>query len=451
MPLYIYKGVTEKGQILKNKVEATDKFELLRKLKHNGITPIKVTKVKLDKKITKQNLKKKKNAETKDSVLKIVREQTLAKRNMARKETFFEKAKKIIFTNNKIKSRDIVIFTQNLYLLKKANFNNIHALSTIIETTENPAFKDIIEDILLGVEAGENMYTTMEYYEGVFPPIYINMIKVGELSGSLTRALEQAVKYLDDTAALNKKIRQILVPNLIQFGVLILLLVIGTMVGVPIIQNVFEQVGSKEQLPKITLWFKGVLDNFGKIWYIPVSIIISAFVGIYLYIKTPNGKYKFDNFKYRMPIFGSLIYAIDFSRLIKAILLNIQNGMRIQDALETSKSITNNLVMLGLIEASIDNILTGGSWITPFEQSGLSSPMITEMLKVGMQTDLAEMMEKLLEYMEIDIDNIMQRIIKILPQIIYVIVGIMLIFVTIVVLVPMIQVYMGTWLLSAYV
>lgn len=451
MPLYIYKGVTEKGQILKNKVEATDKFELLRKLKHNGITPIKVTKVKLDKKITKQNLKKKKNTETKDSVLKIVREQTLAKRNMARKETFFEKAKKIIFTNNKIKSRDIVIFTQNLYLLKKANFNNIHALSTIIETTENPAFKDIIEDILLGVEAGENMYTTMEYYEGVFPPIYINMIKVGELSGSLTRALEQAVKYLDDTAALNKKIRQILVPNLIQFGVLILLLVIGTMVGVPIIQNVFEQVGSKEQLPKITLWFKGVLDNFGKIWYIPVSIIISAFVGIYLYIKTPNGKYKFDNFKYRMPIFGSLIYAIDFSRLIKAILLNIQNGMRIQDALETSKSITNNLVMLGLIEASIDNILTGGSWITPFEQSGLSSPMITEMLKVGMQTDLSEMMEKLLEYMEIDIDNIMQRIIKVLPQIVYVIVGIMLIFVTIVVLVPMIQVYMGTWLLSAYV
>ena len=53
--------------------------------------------------------------------------------------------------------------------------------------------------------------------------------------------------------------------------------------------------------------------------------------------------------------------------------------------------------------------------------------------------------------MEIDIDNIMQRIIKVLPQIVYVIVGIMLIFVTIVVLVPMIQVYMGTWLLSAYV
>ena len=82
----------------------------------------------------------------------------------------------------KITRRDIVVFTQNFYLLKKANFNNVHALSTIIETTENTSLKAVLEDILLGVEAGDYMYVTMEYYSNVFPPIYINMIKVGELS-----------------------------------------------------------------------------------------------------------------------------------------------------------------------------------------------------------------------------------------------------------------------------
>lgn len=198
------------------------------------------------------------------------------------------------------------------------------------------------------------------------------------------------------------------------------------------------------------MWFKGVLDRFIQFWYIPVIIILGVLIGIYLYIKTPHGKYRYHYFKYRMPVFGPLIYAIDFSRLIKAILLNIRNGMRIQEALETSKSISNNLVMLSLIESAINNILVGQSWIEPFEKSGLSSPMITEMLKIGMQTDLAEMMEKLLEYMEIDIDNIMTRIMKVLPQIIYVIVGILLIFVTLVVLVPLVQIYMGTWMFSAY-
>jgi len=234
------------------------------------------------------------------------------------------------------------------------------------------------------------------------------------------------------------------------FGGLLLLLVVGSLVAIPGIQDILDQVGSSDQLPAITLWFKGVLDKIVKFWYIPTGIILSIIVGIYLYIRTPQGRYRFHYFKYKMPIFGPLIYAIDFSRLIKAILLNIRNGMRVQDALETSKNIATNLVMLSLIESALNNILIGQSWIEPFEKSGLSSPMVTEMLKIGMQTDLAEMMEKLLEYMEIDIDNIMEKIMKVLPQVVYSIVGILLIFVTIVILVPMIQIYMGTWMFSAY-
>ena len=76
--------------------------------------------------------------------------------------------------------------------------------------------------------------------------------------------------------------------------------------------------------------------------------------------------------------------------------------------------------------------------------------MITEMLKIGMQTDLAEMMTKLVEYMQIDIDNIMEKIMKALPELVYSIVGILLVFFVLVVLVPLIQVYMGSFLFSAY-
>ena len=131
-------------------------------------------------------------------------------------------------------------------------------------------------------------------------------------------------------------------------------------------------------------------------------------------------------------------------------LLNLKNGMRIQDSIEVSKNVVKNYVMRSMIETSINNILTGTSWIEPFEKSGLAKPMITEMLKIGMQTDLTEMMEKLVEYMQIDIDNIMNKIMKTLPQVVYAIVGVVLIFFVIVVLVPCIQVYMGNFLFSAY-
>ncbi len=445
MPTYTYKAVTDRGVIVRNRVEASSRQNLIKTLKNNNLVPISIEQVSY---IGRTQKKKKRNVTDIQEIMKNVNTTQLGAK--ARKLSAKEKVNLYFAKTEKITQRDLVVFTQNFYLLKKANFNNIHALSTIIESTENVTFKGILEDVLAGVEAGENMYTTMEYYEDVFPYIYINMIKVGELSGSLTNSLEQAVKYLDDTESLNRKLRAILIPNIIQFVLLIVMLVVGTLFAIPAIQSVFDQVGTEEELPAITLWFADFMNMAIKYWYIPVLIIL-AIVGVILfYINTPKGKYNFHYFKYKAPIFGELIFALDFNRLMKAMLLNLRNGMRIQEALEVSKNVVQNYVMLSIIETSINNILIGESWVDPFERSGLAKPMITEMLKIGMQTDLTEMIEKLVEYMQIDIDNIMNKIMKALPQIVYAIVGVVLIFFVIVVLVPCVQVYMGNFLFSAY-
>ena len=447
MPTYTYRAVTKTGLVVRNKVESASRMNLIKSLKNNGLMPIAIEQVSY--RSANRQKKQKKNVTDIQEIMKNVNTTQLGKE---RNKTLSTKEKVNLYfaKTEKITTRDLVIFTQNFYLLKKANFNNIHALSTIIESTDNLSFRGILEDILAGVESGENMYTTMEYYSNVFPYIYINMIKVGELSGSLTNSLQQAVKYLDESEALNRKIRSILIPNIVQFVLLLVMLVVGTLVAIPAIQGIFDELGTDETLPAVTLWFADFLDGVIKHWYVPVTIIVAAVAGVLFYINTPKGKYNFHYFKYKMPIFGPLIYALDFSRLMKAMLLNLKNGMRIQDAIEVSKNVVQNYVMLSIIETSINNILIGQSWIEPFEKSGLSSSMTTEMLKIGMQTDLTEMMEKLVEYMDIDIDNIMNKIMKALPQVVYAIVGAVLIFFVLVVLVPCIQVYMGNFLFSAY-
>lgn len=446
MPIYMYKAVTKTGVVVRNKVESSSRQNLIKSLKNGNLMPISIEQISY--RSNNKQKKQKKNVTDIQEIMKNVNTTQLGSQKKAL--TTKEKVNLYFAKTEKITQRDLVVFTQNFYLLKKANFNNIHALDTIIKSTENLSFRGILEDILAGVEAGENMYTTMEYYENVFPYIYINMIKVGELSGSLTSSLEQAVKYLDETEALNKKLRSILIPNIIQFVLLLVMLVVGTLVAIPAIQGIFDELGTEEELPAITIWFAGFIDNVIRYWYIPTLIVLAMVGAIVFYIRTPKGKYNFHYFKYKMPIFGELIFALDFSRFLKAMLLNMKNGMRIQDSIEVSKNVIKNYVMLSIIETSINNILTGASWIEPFERSGLAKPMITEMLKIGMQTDLTEMMEKLVEYMEIDIDNIMTKIMKALPQVVYAIVGAVLIFFVIVVLVPCIQVYMGNFLFSAY-
>lgn len=450
MPEYVYRAITKEGVIVRNKVESASKQSLVKKLKSGNLLPIDIVQVGYGRKSKRVNPKRK-NVTDIDEILKSANSSSIAQGRGRKKQSVTEKINLAISSQEKITTRDIMVFTQNFYLLKKADFNNIHALSTIIQSTENITFKGILEDILAGVEAGEYMYTTMEYYSNVFPYIYINMIKVGELSGSLTQSLQQAVKYLDSNTDTIKKLRGIIIPNLIQLVALVVLLFVGSLYTVPTIQSVYDEVGTEATLPAITIAFSNVIQWIADHWYVPVGIIAIIVAVIVSYINTPKGKYNFDYFKYTMPIFGKLFYSMDFSRLMRAMLLNIENGMRIQDALEVSKNVVNNYVMRAMVETSINNILVGSSWIEPFEKAGLGSTMITEMLKVGMQTDLSEMMEKLLEYMDIDIKNTMDNIMAVLPQVVYSIVGILLIFVVLVVLVPCIQVYMGNFLFSAAV
>ena len=445
MPEYVYRAITKDGVIVRNRIDSSSKQNLIKKLKEGDLTPITIVQIGY-KRRKNQRTTVKKNVTDIDEIMKQANSSTIIQGRARKKLSFFEKINLALSSQEKITTRDIMVFTQNLYLLKKADFNNIHALSTILESTENLTLRGILEDILAGLESGEYMYTTMEYYSNIFPYIYINMIKVGELSGSLTQSLEQAIKYLDSNTDTMKKLRGIIIPNALTLVALIVLLFVGSSYVIPTIQDVYASVGSTTTLPKITLVFADVMNWITHFWYIPTGII-AAIVGlIFLYINTPKGRYNFDYFKYTMPIFGKLFYSLDFSRLMRAMLLNLENGMRIQDAMEVSKNVVNNYVMRAMVETSINNILVGNSWIAPFENSGLSSSMITEMLKVGMQTDLTTMMEKLLDYMEIDIKNIMNKIMAVLPQVVYSIVGVLLIFVVLVVLVPCIQAYMGNFL-----
>ena len=447
MPVFVYRAVTDDGKIVRNRVEDFSRKSLIKKLMRNGLTPISI----VQRNRTSFNTQVKKQKKNINDVSSIIEDADMYVNieNRDSQKGFFASLASKLEQGSKITTRDVMIFTQDFYLLKKANFNNIHALSTIIEKTENYKFREILKDILAGVEAGENMYTTMEYYSDVFPYLYINMIKVGELSGSLTKSLEEAVAYLDETDALNRRLRSILVPNILLLIGIIALLIVGMVVIIPTIQNVFDALGSTDQLPAITIWFSGVVDTIMAYWYIPLIIIVAIATAIVVYIKTPKGRYNWDYFKYTMPLFGKLIFSLDFLRLSRAMLLNLKNGIRIQDALEVSKNVCKNYVMKSIVESSINNILIGQSWIEPFEKSNLASPMIIEMLNIGMQTDLQEMLEKLLEYMEIDINNTIAKIMKVLPEIVYAIVGVFLIFLVIVVLVPCIQAYMGGWLFSA--
>lgn len=150
MPEYVYRAVTKTGVVVKNKVEDNSRQTLIKRLKNNDLMPISVVQISY---AAKRQKKAKKNVSNMEDIMKTANSTNILKSDARAKVTLKEKINLQLSGTEKITNRDLVIFTQNFYLLKKANFNNIHALNTIIESTENLSFRGVLEDILAGVEA----------------------------------------------------------------------------------------------------------------------------------------------------------------------------------------------------------------------------------------------------------------------------------------------------------
>lgn len=165
-----------------------------------------------------------------------------------------------------------------------------------------------------------------------------------------------------------------------------------------------------------------------------------------MYYSTPKGRYTIDKLLITMPVIGPLYNNITINKFFQAMLLNIRNGMRIQESLEVSKNVTNNYYFLSAIEAGKINSLSGSSWIEPFEEKELFKPMVSGMVGIGMQTDLAEMMDKVNEYIKMEIDESLALFVKVLPEVTYIFVGIAIIALVITVIVPLTEVYMGSFI-----
>ncbi|MEG0221181.1 MAG: type II secretion system F family protein [Clostridia bacterium] len=434
MGLFRYRGMLKNGSYINSKIEAKDRAEALAKIKKSKIIPIEVKKIKEPRKIlNNEQLSMLGNIEiTNERGKRKVRKKNLKPGDIDMAKLF-----------SIVKPKDVLVFTNNLYILKKSNFNNIQALQSLYNGTENLIIKDIIEDVLIGVESGQKMWETMQYYPKVFPAMYVNFVRVGEESGDLGTALLQARDYVESSASLKKKLKGILVPKVIQFVLMMGGMFAALLFGAPMIENVYASMGSKAELPAFTQQMIGWAKWMVKYWYV-VAAIIGAIVGsIALLVSTPKGKYAKDKFILKIPVSGKLIINLTTFKLFQAMLLNLKNGLRIQEAIDVAKSITNNYYFLSILELSKAQLLSGGSWIKPFEESGLFPPMAIEMLNIGMETDIIEMMEKVNEYIDMEINESIDRVVKVLPDLTYLVIGIVLIVFMLAVMVPLMDLYMG--------
>lgn len=437
VPSYRYKAIKEDGTIAVGRILAQDKDKALNSLKNDNLQPITIKK-----------LNEKKWSYKKVNYKKLDKENKAKKRKHAPKRRLKDMSFTEILTmdvnlSKKVTSKDILVFANDFYILKKANFNNVDALQTVCDGIENKYFKEILEDILFKVKNGEKLYSSMELYSDVFPEMFINFVKVGEETGTLDTSLLYAREYVEKSDNLRKTVVSAVVPRVLQFTFIMLAMFVAVIIGVPLLQKVYDMFESNQKIPKATLIALDCANFLMRYWYIILLCIAAICIVWIVYTRTPKGRYFKDRLILKLPVIGKLNTNILVSRFFQAMLLNLKNGMRIQESLEIARNVSKNYYFASVVEVSKASIVNGESWYKPFEEKGLFNKMMTQMIDVGMKSDLPEMMDKINEYINIEIDESLRKFSKALPEITYLFVGIALVLFTIVVLVPLINMYMG--------
>lgn len=430
MDSFICKVRTPQGQITKVKMQEKDKITCLKKLKRNGMTPISIEK-------TFSILNNDKNRKKQKNITATIH---------SKKKKLNINLDSELQLSNRVTIDEIKKFTQDFFILRKSNFNNSYALSTIINNTENTYFKEVLTKILKNLKSGIYMYKTMREYNNIFPSVYINFIKTGELTNNLDEFLKYAITYLDDEQKINDKIKNELVPSIVVFLGIIIVTILAVMLGIPNFHKLLQSSGNNILLPRITTIIVNFINCIIHYWYILVVLVIILFGVIFKLKNTEKGRYKYDSFKYNNFLFGRLSYLVDFSRILKSISLNVHNKMRLQDALEISKNVTNNTYIISQIEEAISNIYIGKNWISPFENDERLNSIIIEMVKKAYNTKSLKTLELTIEYLDEEIEKETNKVLKKLPEISYVFVGIALLLFMLLFLIPCIQIYLGGFL-----
>ncbi len=322
-----------------------------------------------------------------------------------------------------IKTKDKVSFFQLLAIMIGAGVPLIRALYVLSEQLNNPRLKMTVRSMAAKVESGQTLSTTMEDFPGIFSDAQIGMVRAGEASGRLNEVLKQIARQVEKSAAVASKIKGAMIYPIVVFTIMLGAVFVILAFVVPQIMELFTQ--SNAELPTSTRLLMGLSDavvNYYQMIFGGLVVVIGA---IYLWKRTPNGKYHWHNILLHLPIFGLLLRYVAISRFTRSLSSLIQSGIPIVKGLQIDADAVGNEVYKKRLLLAAEDVSRGIPLAENLTDSKFLFPeMLVSMLAIGEQTaELAPVADKIADYYEAEVDQMAANMSKLLEPFIMVTMG----------------------------
>lgn len=398
MALFAYSGRNRDGIAIKGELEANSADAVANQLQQSGITPISIDEHQSSASVTTQITQR--------------------------------------FSRRQPKLDDLIQFSRQLYTLMHAGVPIIRSLNGLADNVDNPVFAEILRKVSTDLEAGHDLANALNQHPKVFSDLFVSMIQVGEQTGRLDEALLRIASYLEREKDTRDQIKSAMrYPIFVMTAISIAMVVINIWV-IPVFAKIFEKFNA--ELPWQTKLLLSVSDFSVTFWPHILAALLITFVVSRQYIKTTQGKLKWDHFKLKIPVVGIILNLALLARFASAFAMMMRSGVPlVQGLVVVSRAVDNHYVEQH-IQGMRTGIERGESLTNTAANSKMFTPLVMQMIAVGEETGAVDdMLEYVAEFYEREVDFRLKNLSSAIEPILIVIIGIMVLVLALGVFLPM--------------
>jgi len=405
MPNFNYSALDAKGEQTDGMVTAASEAEAVQKLRGKGLYPTQIHEEGKGKPAAGAKTPGKKKAKAKGSALNM----TIGKPKAT------------------IKPKVLMVFTRQLATLIDSGLPLLRSLTVLGKQEPNPVLKSTISSLADSVQGGSTFSESLAQHPKMFNKLYVNMVKAGELGGVLEVVLNRLAEYQEKAQKLKNKIVSAMVYPAIVMFIAVAILIFLMVFIVPKFKEMFTETDSDLPLiSQIVFGFSEFCLSNPLLGVPNVVWTFVAFFGIYVIFgaigRTKGGRQFIDKMKLHLPIFGDIQRKAAVSRFARTLGTLVTSGVPILQALNITRDTAGNVIISQAITKVHEAVKEGESIVTPLSASGVFPNMVISMVDVGEETgQLPEMLLKVADVYDDEVDNAVTALTSILEPIMIVI------------------------------
>jgi MSHA biogenesis protein MshG len=287
-----------------------------------------------------------------------------------------------------ISSTEMLLFSRQLHTLLRSGVPILRALAGLQESATGERMKQVLAQVRRSLESGVELSMSLAQHNRVFDSFFLAMVRVGEMTGRLDEVFLQLFKHLEFDVYMRQQVKSaVRYPMFVGIAMFIAIGVINVMV-IPAFATVFKSFGA--QLPlatRILLATSNFTLQFG--WLILI-LGAGAVMALRAWIATPEGAYRWDHFRLRIPLAGKIVQKATLARLARSFALALKSGVPIEQALTVVAQTVDNHYMARKVENIRDSVQRGDSILRAASATGVFTPVVLQMIAVGEETGAVE-------------------------------------------------------------